>query len=91
MPDHLHLFAAPSVSSRPLECWVSFWEGQVTRNLPHFAGGWQPGFWDRRLRSGESYEAKWAHVRDNPVRHGLAASADDWPFSGEVRHLDWRE
>jgi REP element-mobilizing transposase RayT len=38
---------------------------------------WQSDFWDRTLRSDESYAEKWEYVRLNPVRHGLASSADE--------------
>jgi ABC-type histidine transport system ATPase subunit len=43
-------------------------------------GIWQRGFFDRVIRNDESYSEKWNYVRENPVRAGLAAGADDWPF-----------
>lgn len=45
---------------------------------------WQKGFFDHVLRTAESYSAKWAYVRQNPVRAGLVAEADDWPFLGQI-------
>jgi putative transposase len=39
------------------------------------------------LRSSESYSGKWNYVRDNPVRAGLIASADDWPYFGTIEDL----
>jgi len=39
------------------------------------------------LRSSESYSQKWDYVRENPVRAGLVANADDWPWQGEVESL----
>ena len=35
----------------------------------------------------ESYEQKWSYVRENPVRAGLVAVADDWSWQGEVERL----
>ena len=51
----------------------------------------QPDCWDRQLRSGESYSQKWQYVRNNPVRKGLVANADDWPYQGEMNVLQWHE
>jgi hypothetical protein len=48
---------------------------------------WQPDYFDRFLRSGESYSEKWAYVQNNPVRAGLVAQADDWPFKGRIHLL----
>ena len=52
---------------------------------------WQRGCWDRQLRTGESYAQKWEYVRNNPVRKGLVANADDWPYQGELNVLEWHE
>ena len=45
---------------------------------------WQPEFFDHLLRSRESRSEKWAYVRENPVRAGLVARAENWPFAGAV-------
>jgi hypothetical protein len=45
---------------------------------------WQPGFFDHLLRNTESYGQKWEYVRENPVRAGLVARAEDWPYHGEI-------
>ena len=52
---------------------------------------WQRDCWDRQLRTGESYTQKWEYVRNNPVRKGLVACADDWPYQGELNVLEWHE
>jgi hypothetical protein len=49
---------------------------------------WQPGFFDHVLRSDESYSQKWNYVRENPLRAGLARTADDWPFQGEICRIE---
>ena len=48
---------------------------------------WQREFFGHLPRSEESYNQKWNYVRDNPVRAGLARSAADWPFAGEIDDL----
>ena len=34
------------------------------------------------------YAEKWNHVRQNPVRGGLVARAEEWPYQGEVVYID---
>jgi putative transposase len=93
MPDHIHLFCAPgTIPPQPLEGWVRYWKSQVSRNLGCGEGQlWQTDFWDVQLRGGESYGLKWEYVRNNPVRAGLVAKSDAWPFQGEIHPLRWRE
>ena len=43
---------------------------------------WQREFFEHGLRSEESYAEKWEYVRQNPVRAGLAVSAEEWAFQG---------
>ncbi len=91
LPDHLHLFCAPNGIDAPsLERWMRFWKSLTTRNMKEKAGTvWQRHHWDRQLRSGESYDDKWEYVRNNPVRHGYVADANDWPYQGELNELRW--
>ena len=42
---------------------------------------WQSGSFDRLLRTEESAQAKWEYMRENPVRAGLVARWEDWPYS----------
>lgn len=90
MPDHLHLFCAPSkYSVESLTRWVGYWKRLTTQ-----ASGaklWQKNFWDTQLRRHENYAAKWEYVSQNPVRAGLVARAEDWEYRGELNLLLWRE
>jgi putative transposase len=88
MPDHIHLFCAPGKNPpEPIRSWISYWK----RLVAFSQGGsiWQKNYWDTQLRRHESYEAKWAYVYDNPVRAGLVAQADAWPYRGELNILRW--
>jgi REP element-mobilizing transposase RayT len=89
MPDHIHLFAAPTGSEIVFDNWVRFWKSQFTKRCELTEHRWHADHWDRTLRDGESYEAKWDYVRNNPVRHGLVKVAEEWPFQGELNHLAW--
>jgi putative transposase len=92
MPDHLHLFAAPSTEAIALDAWVRYWKSHFTKHHRAAHGPrrvWQTDHWDRRLRSSDSYQEKWEYVRNNPVRKGLAAHADEWPYEGVIHELRW--
>ena len=93
MPDHVHLFVALDDVKISLSEWTKAVKGALSEALRtdgHSSPYWQKGFFDHVLRSGESYSAKWEYVRDNPVRAGLVASADNWPYLGEVFDLEYR-
>jgi putative transposase len=94
MPDHLHLFCAPATfPPTSLKQWVVYWRAEVTRNWPSKQQKpiWQKDFFDRQLRTGESYSEKWDYVWRNPVRAGLVPHPDQWLFQGELNILQWHE
>ena len=94
MPDHLHLFCMPAVRDpENVRAWVAYWKSRSSARWPRPGEQpvWQREAWDRQVRRGESYAAKWEYVRNNPVRAGLVACADDWPCQGELNQLVWHE
>jgi REP element-mobilizing transposase RayT len=89
MPDHVHFFATPSpVASFALSIVVGRWKEwtakRALRDLGAWPPLWQPGFFDHVIRSDESMSEKWIYVRENPVRAGLVAKAEDWPYAGSI-------
>jgi hypothetical protein len=50
---------------------------------------WQPNCWDTQMRSVEHFRERWEYVRQNPVRAGLVARPDDWPWQGEMHVVGW--
>lgn len=92
MPDHLHLFV--SVVEISLSNWVKSLKNTLSKTLRSLgcdAPHWQKGFFDHLLRSGEFYSQKWDYVRENPVRAGLVAIPEDWPYAGEIHDLEYRK
>lgn len=90
MPDHIHFFVTGSDNFR-LGRWVGLLKQVLRKNIARSSTHdpvWQRGFFDHVLRSEESFAQKWNYVRDNPVRAGLVAKADDCPFSGEIITID---
>ncbi|MEY2560137.1 MAG: hypothetical protein QOG51_552 [Verrucomicrobiota bacterium] len=94
LPDHIHMFCAPNAfPPESLKNWISFWKNHVMRAWPDRdqVPIWQPEYWDRQLRRGESYAEKWSYVENNPVRHGYVASAEEWSYRGELNVLEWHD
>ena len=90
MPEHVHLFVRGGPEFR-LGRWVGLLKQALAKAAKLSAGKkqvWQPGFFDHLLRSDESYAQKWEYVRENPVRAGLVKFAQDWPYQGEIVHID---
>jgi REP element-mobilizing transposase RayT len=91
MPDHVHFFARASQTADTMRAWVKMWKSVSARQILttlHIAGPvWQKDYFDRYLRSGESYSEKWEYVKANPVRAGLVEHADQWPYCGKIHTL----
>ncbi len=91
MPDHAHFFCAPLADGHPMSTFLAKWKEWTSKYAQQrqqvVTPLWQPEFFDRLLRSAESYEEKWMYVVQNPVRAGLVATAEAWPYQGEMNAL----
>lgn len=89
MPDHLHLFVRGDANFVLAE-WVKGLKRAISATSKTLDNQftWQPGFFDHVLRNDENYGQKWSYVRDNPVRAGLVADADNWLYQGEIIYID---
>jgi REP-associated tyrosine transposase len=91
IPDHVHFFARPEVGGRPMAKWVQMWKGLSSRKIAKAMNlrppVWQAEYFDRYLRSTESYSQKWDYVEQNPVRAGLVQRIEDWPYRGVIHDL----
>jgi len=91
MPDHIHVFVSAE-GSQSLSRWVAALKGYlgaIKRRQQIPGPAWQTGFFDHLLRSSESSGDKWNYVCMNPVRAGLVAKPEDWPYAGEIDFLLW--
>ena len=79
MPDHLHVIAAPKDREAKLGNFSGALKRWMRQEL-NASWNWQPGCFDRLLRSDESLHEKWLYVQENPVRAGLVAHWKDWPY-----------
>jgi REP element-mobilizing transposase RayT len=91
MPDHVHFFARHEIDGRPVAKWVQLWKGVSSRKIANALGIrppiWQADYFDRYLRSTDSYSEKWEYVEQNPVRAGLVVRFEDWPYRGIIHDL----
>jgi putative transposase len=76
MPDHLHgivLFPNVFHMRKSIAAWKR-WMAKIC------GIGWQRDFFDHRLRGEASAAEKADYIRMNPVRAGLVAEPEDWPY-----------
>ena len=94
MPDHIHLLCFPGDSPIPdFHRWLKYWKAKVALSfpLPHARPLWQRQCWDTQIRQGEHFSEKWAYIRANPVRKGLVARPEDWPYQGTLHAFSWHD
>jgi putative transposase len=110
LPDHMHcLWTLPENDNDYSNRWraikTSFSKAvpvveerssiMVRRNE---RGIWQHRFWEHTIREDNDYAAHMDYIHFNPVKHGIAATVADWPFSSFRRCVangiyppDWAE
>jgi putative transposase len=76
MPDHLHGLVSFSAEEEMKKVIANF-KGIAAKRAGIV---WQRDFFDHRLRSDESFDEKARYIRMNPVRMGLVASPELWPY-----------
>jgi len=91
MPNHVHLVLVPAAAEglRTALARVHWrYAGHVNERE-----GWRGHLWQSRFASFPMDEAHLhacvRYVELNPVRAGLAAQAEDWPWSSARSHLGW--
>jgi REP-associated tyrosine transposase len=82
MPDHLHAVVAPNERDAQLGNCSAALKRWMRKEL-NASWHWQPGCFDRLLRSDESLHDKWLYLLENPVRAGLVKDWKDWPYRFE--------
>jgi len=91
MPDHVHLFARAQIDAVPLARWMQSWKSLSSRRLAdeHRLSSpiWQKDYFDRFVRSADTYSRTWEYVVLNPVRQGLVTVPADWPWQGVIEDL----
>jgi putative transposase len=96
LPDHLHaLWTLPDGDDGYAMRWRLIKEGftkqyvkefgEVDRDVRRHLRGertiWQRRYWEHLIRSDRDFAAHLDYIHFNPVGHGLAGAARDWPHS----------
>jgi putative transposase len=79
MPDHFHALISPLHAEASPGEFSNFIKRRI-RKAANAEWEWQPGVFDRLLRSDESAQSKWDYIRENPVRAGLVKNWEDWSY-----------
>ncbi|RIK76466.1 MAG: transposase [Planctomycetota bacterium] len=104
LPDHLHaIWSLPGgdadYSSRWADIKAAFtqrWlrlggnERSVTQPQRRDGrrGVWQRRFFEHTIRDEDDFQTHLDYIHFNPVKHGLAASAKEWPYSTFHRYVE---
>lgn len=89
MPDHVHVILTPltdeekgavNMLARIMSGIKGTSSHRINKRLGRTGRIWQEESFDRVLRSSEKLEEKVEYVRNNPVRKGLVARAEEWPW-----------
>jgi len=88
MPNHVHALLTPEngfTLSSILFSWKSFTAKEANRILGRNGQFWQEDYFDRYARNEEHYWTMVDYIEMNPVKAGLCARKEDWPFSSASR------
>jgi REP element-mobilizing transposase RayT len=91
MPDHFHALVQGLDRSSDLLDFVKTLKQKTAFQHRQRLGEvlWQKKFFDHIVRSQDSWERVAWYIWMNPVRKGLCAHAQDYPFSGSFT-MDWK-
>ena len=81
----------PEIDARPMAAWVQMWKSVSSRRIAAALvirqPIWQAEYFDRYLRSMDSYSEKWDYVEQNAVRARLVEATEAWPYRGTIHDL----
>ncbi len=60
---------------------------RLSRVLKRERGIWQRRYWEHQIRDDDDLEKHVAYIHFNPVKHGYATRAVDWPYSSIHREI----
>ncbi|EXJ16494.1 REP-associated tyrosine transposase [Imhoffiella purpurea] len=100
LPDHLHaIWTLPEGDADYANRWRTIkqhfsraiasteYRSEVRRRRGE-RGIWQRRFWEHAIRDDRDFASHCDYVHINPVKHGHAERARDWPFSTFARFVE---
>jgi putative transposase len=85
MPEHVHLLVSEPERGTLAEAITSLKQGVARRLVAGAEHFWQKRYYDHNVRSAESFTNKLRYIHRNPVKRGLCADPEQWPWSS-FRH-----
>ena len=94
MPEHVHLLLSEPKNGNLCDAlhWLKLSFAKRSRSLrpANEDAFWQKRYYDRNIRSYPDFVEKLRYIHRNPVKRGLCAQPDEWPWSS-FRHYALRE
>jgi putative transposase len=92
MPDHIHLLVEGLTDDADLRNFMRVFKQQSSFawRRQHEQQLWQRGYFDRVLREEDDTVTVARYVLNNPVRAGIVAAPDQYPFLGSLT-MDLRD
>jgi len=99
LPDHLHtVWTLPENDNNYQKRWMLIKAGfsrlipgtemiTVSRQQKGERGIWQRRFWEHKIRDEIDLENHVNYIHYNPVKHGYAKRASDWPYSSIHKYI----
>jgi putative transposase len=86
MPEHVHLLVTePDIKTLAIAVQVLKQKTSKQLKAPSEVRFWQPRYYDFNVWSEDKPSEKLRYIHRNPVRRGLVAKPEDWPWSS-YRH-----
>jgi REP element-mobilizing transposase RayT len=89
MPNHVHALVETNEGfplSKIVHSWKSFTGNQANKILVRSGDFWQREYHDRFIRDDEHYRNAVVYIENNPVKAGLAKTAEAWRYSSAWSH-----
>jgi len=89
MPNHVHVLFVPMndwTVAKIVASWKKFTARKICdlrrdRNQPLITPVWHREYWDRYIRDRGHFQRAFQYIHMNPVKAGLAATPEAWPWS----------
>lgn len=87
MPNHVHLLILPQQPLARITHWIKGGTAWESNRLLGRGGEpfWQHESYDHWVRNEKEFQRIAAYIEENPVKAGLAATPEDWPWSSAAR------
>ena len=98
LPEHLHMVMTLPPDDAGYDSRIRFVKGRFSRRIAQSGAPihrnargeydlWQRRYWEHTIRDDDDLQHHLDYIHFNPVKHGHAMRAADWPHSSIHRHI----